>query len=406
MAKKSEEGLSILDMDFGDFINPDDDFLTPPLPDNKEEPVEEPVEQPVEQPVEEEEEDKLDVNAALSGVTEEEEEEEEDAPDKEKEIDETEPPASSDDEPFTLVLARYQLEQGVLSSLDEDKLKEIIESDGEAAAFSYLIQSEVESNSKVIEERLDEYSKEYADLRKAGFSSQEAGNTILTLEALDSITEDDIQDEANEELRRTILKENYKATTSFSESKIDRLVKRAFDINADVEDSVEALESLKEARKTDLAAEKQRKVDEQKAAQDAYNQQIAELSKHIESLDEIVPGKKINKQTKSKIKDIITKPVKQSEEGYAMNAMWAKRNENPVEFDSILAYLYLSGVFDGKWDQITKTVNTQLTKKLQTKINSGSGSSLMGGKPTTRREDEVAQRRKDLLGSMRHLLED
>jgi len=392
MANESE-GLSIQDMDFGEFISPEDDFLTPPIPEGKEgEPVKK----------EEEVKEEIDVNAALAEELNVEKEEE--VIPKEKELDDSEPPASSDDESFTLVLARYQLEQGVLSSLDEEKLQEIVEKDGEAAAVSYLIQNEVETNTKAVTEQLNEYSQEYVELRKAGFATEEASNKVMTLEALDSITEDDLQDEEKEDLRRMILEENYKATTSFNKSKIDRLVKRTFDINADVEDAQEALDSLKESKKQELVDAKKAQQKAQEDAQESYNNQIQELNKHVDSLEEIIPGKKINKQTKAKITDIITKPVKQSDTGYSMNAMWAKRNENPIDFDTTLAYLYLSGVFDGKWDQITKTVNTNLTKKLEKKLSERTGSSLSGGRHVVKTGSEKT--REDMIGPMKHLLGD
>lgn len=384
MAKKSGEELSILDMDFGDFLSPESGFENPDVPEEEE----------IKEEPKEKEEEEIDINEAL----------EEKAQEKDTE-DEEEPPASlkdSEDEPFTLVLARYQLEQGVLSSLDEDKLQKIIKEDGEAAAFSYLIQNEVDNNSEEVIKQLDTYSKEYTELRKSGFSAEEAGNTVMTLESLASISEEDMQDEEKEDLRRMILKENYKATTSFSESKIDRLVKRAFDINADVEDAVEALESLKETKQKELEDAKKAQKQQQEDAQTAYNNQLQELNKHIDSLEEIIPGKKINKQTKTKISDVLTKPVKQSEEGYSMNAIWAKRSEDQTTFDTTLAYLFLSGVFDGKWDQIVKSVNTTLTDKLEKKLNSGAGSSLMGGKHTIQMS-EAEKRKEDMIGPMRHL---
>jgi hypothetical protein len=86
-----------------------------------------------------------------------------------------------------------------------------------------------------------------------------------------------------------------------------------------------------------------------------------------------------------------------------MNAMWAKRNENPIDFDTTLAYLYLSGVFDGKWDQITKTVNTNLTKKLERKLSERS-SGLAGGRHVTRTDSEKT--RDDMIGPMKYLLDD
>jgi len=394
MANEEKE-LTILDMDFGEFVNPGGEFLEPELPDKEDK-------KPTKKEDESNEDDPIDVNEVLSQT------EKEEPGEKEKKKKDEESPASKtdseeSDDPFTLVLARYQLEQGILSSFDEDELRRVIEEEGETAGLSYLIQSEVENNTKAISSALDQYSQEYIELRKSGFSAEEAGGAVLQLEALEGITEDDLREDDKEDLRRMILKENYKATTNFSEAKIDRLVKRSFDINVDVDDAIEALDGLKEAKKKELKDAKESQRLEQEKAQAAYNEQLQALNKHIDSLTEIIPGKAINKQTKAKINEMLTKPVKQSEEGYAMTELWAKRAENPIEFDTTLAYLYLSGVFDGKWDQIMKTANTKLTDKLEKSLKE-KGSTLLGGRSTIKSESE--RTREDMIGPMRHLLRD
>jgi hypothetical protein len=404
MSDKNE--ANILDMDFGELVSPESSFVNPaPETPAKEEGKDtDPDPTP---PVDED----IDVNKVLEGASDPEEEEED--PEQKVDDDGDTPPDSSSkhkeddtssdgEEPFTLVLARYQLEQGVLSSLDEEELMKVHEEEGPAAAMTYLLKKEVETNLEGIKATYEGYSKEYQELRDLGFSKEEAGATILDLERLENIDEEELDAEENENLRRAILKENYKATTKFTDSKIDRLIKRSFDLGVDVEDAKEAVESLKEAKKEEIKLQKDQKIQEQKNQEEQYKAQLQNLNETVNKLDEIIPGQKLTKATKDKLLKTITTPVKNDDTGVVMNAIWAKRNEDPMQFDTVLAYLLNVGVFDGKWDSILKTAGTRVSSKIEERLNNTKSAGFLSkGKRTT--SSNSRDDGEDLIGPMRNL---
>jgi hypothetical protein len=385
---------NILDMDFGEFI----DMGTGGQPV-----IEPPIDpaQKIEEPIKEEEE--LEVNKILQDSLEEGSEE------TTEDEEETEgiPPTSSnkeetDEDPFTLVLARYQLEQGVISSFDEEELLKIEEEEGPAAAMTYLLKQEIDSNTNKFKTDYDEYTKEFIALREAGYTADEAGALVVNLEEINDIEEDSLEDEKNEDLRRSLMKENYKSTTKFSESKIDRLIKRSFDLGDDVEDAKEALESLKEVRKEELTLAKVAKEKEQKEAEEAYKQSLQTLNNTIQSMEGIIPGEKLTKATKDKLIKTITTPVKNTEQGVPMNAIWSKRNEDPINFDIKLAYLLQAGIFDGKWDKIMKSAGTKVTSNIKDQLDKTTSTGfLKGGKRTTKVND--SENAGDMIGPMKSL---
>ena len=289
--------------------------------------------------------------------------------------------SSSSSEPFTLVFARYLLEQGNISNLDEEALQEVIKKDGEQSALSFLIQNEVDYNKEAILENYDAYSQEYIKLREAGVDPQEAAVNLQTLEQLDSISEEDLVADDNETLRKQILTAHYKSTTNFTDDRIKKLVQRSLDLGEDVEDVKEALTSLKDLKRKDLETLKTKKANDKINEEKTIKETIDNLKQKINSLDEIIPDLKLSKQNKTKIEELLTKPVKQTEQGQLLNGVWAKRMENPIEFDIKLAHLIDLGAFDGKWDKLLKKTESKITEELKSKMNAGN--SFFGtNKPT------------------------
>jgi hypothetical protein len=123
------------------------------------------------------------------------------------------------------------------------------------------------------------------------------------------------------------------------------------------------------------------------------------LKDTVTSLDEIIPGHKITKPTKTKIEDLLTKPVKQLDNGQVLNGVWAKRVENPIEFDAKLAYFINLGLFDGKMDVLKKAAKTSATSELEKHLKN-SGNHFGSGKlPKT--GSKPNKETNDMLSSMR-----
>lgn len=363
---KNDEG-NILDMDFGTLMGTSGEDIGDPTPTKTEEtpPVE------VEKPVE----DELLVNDILetgTGLTPEVEENEDT---KTKETKEKKAPSSSEhteqssSDPFALVYAKFLLESGSISSFDEEAFKTVIDEEGEASALQHLISGEIESAKATITDSVEGFQKEYTDLRNLGFTSEEAYSAVNALEEVENITTEVVAEENNEELRKNILTTYYQETTQFSEDRIKKLVDRSFELGDDVSEATEALESLKVTRKEYLATAKVKREEDIKNEKLKHQRSLETLKEKVNGLDEIIPGQKINKTTKTKIEDLLTKPVKQLEDGTVLNGVWAKRADDQLDFDLKLAHFINIGLFDGKFDSLKKRVKSSAAEELEAQIS-------------------------------------
>jgi hypothetical protein len=327
----------------------------------------------------------MDVNELLSKSTTETTEEEEiiepdetgekevkkvgDGPDSSKNIEKADEESQT---PFTLTFARYQLEQGNISSLDEDELLKVIETDGEAAGMAYLQNKEAEYIRNTLLETYEDDVKYYLDLVDSGVDRDVAKNLSRSKAYYDGIKDNELEDEDKESLRKDILTQYYKLTTKFTDARIKKEIESKIALGEDVEAAKEALPEIKGYFKEAAENEKKQIEQQKKDAEVAAANMRKEFSDKVDSLTEIIPNVKLSKAEKDKIKDMVLKPVKEVN-GVALNAVWAKRSENPTEFDTKLAALINYGIFDGKWDKVIKGAKTKATDELQKAITSNTG---------------------------------
>jgi len=354
---KNDEG-NILNMDFGMLMDTSlEDIKVKESTEEKVEETEEPLD--------------LEVNEILEASFKEKPDEEEVV----KEIKTEKSPSSSkrtetpSSDPFALVYAKFLLESGSISSFDEDAFKTVIKEEGEAAALQHLISGEIESAKATISNSLEGYQKEYSDLRTMGFSSKDSYDIVSSLEEVENISEDAITDENNEQLRKGILTAYYQETTKFSDDRIKKLVDRSFELGDDVSEAKEALDSLKVSRREYIKKLKTSQEEEAKSKKIEHQRSLETLKLKVEGLDEIIPGQRVNKQTKTKIEEMLTKPVKQLENGTVLNGIWAKRAEDQLDFDIKLAHFINMGLFDGKFEALKKKVKSTAAEELELQIS-------------------------------------
>lgn len=285
----------------------------------------------------------------------------------------TETDESSEEVPFPLAFARYQLDQGVLTSLTEDDEKEILEiykDKGDAAALSFVQNKELERARNEILETYDDDVKYYLDMLDSGVDRDTAKNIVKAKSYYDKLKEDELDSDDAETTRKEVLTQYYKLTTKFSDAKIKKEVENKIALGEDIEAAKEALPEIKDYFKQ--AAEQEKNTIKQREEEAIKQSQLRleELNKRIESTNEIVPNIKLSKIDKNKIKDMLTKPVKEVN-GVQLNAVWAKRMEDPDKFDTMIAALINYGVFDGKWDKIVKTTKSKAVEELERSIKNG-----------------------------------
>jgi len=308
---------------------------------------------------------------------------------------------TSSDAPFTVIFARDLVGQGLLSSFDEKKFIEDSKELGDAEALRNLIKSEIDANIEAAKSDLDAGYQEYLNLIGKGVPVDTAGSIVELKNKFDSIKEDELTKEENTDLRKRVMTDYYRLTTSMPDAKIEKLVQNSIDLGDDIEESKEYLKTLNGLIKEQMVSEETEAKNRQKLAEEENTRILGELKNNINSLEEIIPGVPINKQTKTQMYEAITKPV-QDEKGRSTNAIWAKRAEDPMFFDERLAYLFSTGYFDkGKlWTKAAQAKTTKEITELERALKSKSNTGSPVGTPVLR-NPEQDKTLKDNIDSLR-----
>lgn len=301
--------------------------------------------------------------------------------------------------PFTVIFAKDLVDQGLLSSFDEKEFLKEVKEVGEATALRNLIKTEIETNITAAKEDLDTGYQEFLNLTGKGVPAETAGSLIELKTQFDAIKVDELTKEENVDLRKRVITDYFKLTTSMSDAKIAKLVQNSVDLGEDVDESKEYLTTLKSLIGEQIAAE-EKEAEQQMGLRKEENRRILEsLKETVNTMEEVIPGVVINKQTKTKMFEDLTKEV-QDGKGRVTNAVWAKRAEDPIFFDSRLAYLLETGFFEkGKtWSKASQAKTTKEISALETELKNRSTTTI--GSPVIKTPEQDKTTR-DNIESMR-----
>lgn len=312
-------------------------------------------------------------------------------------------PENASDALFTVIFAKDLVSQGLLSSFDEAKFLEETKEVGEAEALRNLIKTEIETNIEAAKSDLDAGYQEYLNMIGKGVPAETAGNLVELKNKFDTIKIEDLTKEENVEIRRKVMTDYFKLTSSMPDSKIEKIVQSSIDLGDDVDDAKEYLNTLKTLIGEQISLEEAEAAKQKKLIEDENRRSIEALKESINSLNEVIPGVSINKQTKNQMFEAITKPV-QDNKGRTTNALWAKRAEDPKFFDERLAYLYATGFFekDKPWTKAAQSKTTKEISELERALKSKNNTESKVGSPILRgiQQDKTT---KDNIDSMRDI---
>lgn len=267
---------------------------------------------------------------------------------------------------FSVSLGQDLVNRGVLTSFDESEIAKIASEEGEDVAIVKMFEKQTEIINNELKQNYDKGYREYLELTSVGADKQEITSLQKIENFRNSLNNIDVkgEEESSVEARKDLLRFHYKLLTKFSDEKIEKNIQKMYDDGSDIEEVEAALATLDEY----IPSEKNRikKEAEDKANDDKLKQEKIEGAyvKFIEETDEYFKGEKIDKVTKTKIKDILFTPVK-LDNGFVTNKLWAKRDTNPAKFDSKMAYLDIIGFFDDKpLDKFEKRAETKSTSAL------------------------------------------
>jgi hypothetical protein len=344
---------------FSDDGGEEETQVTPPAPKEKEE-------KEIEKTTEEEEinpDDLFDNPESVGSGKDNQEEEEDTQSEKDK--------GTSPKTNFYSSIASALKEEGIFPDLDDDTLESIKTPEDFAEAVE-----------KTVQARLDERQRRIDAALQADVEPDEVRRYEQTLANLDAIKEEYITDETEkgERLRKNLIYQDFR-NRGYSEARAKREVEKSFNAGTDIEDAKEALESNREYFSTqyqDLIKEAQ---EEAKEEQRKIKEEAAQLKKSMLEDKEVFTGITLDKTTRQKAFENITKPVFKTEDGEYLTAIQKYEMDNPVEFRKYLSVLFtmtdgfknIDGLVKGKVKKEVKQSLRELEHKLSSTARNSSG---------------------------------
>lgn len=255
---------------------------------------------------------------------------------------------------FYSSIASALKEEGILSALDEEALNKIKTPEDFAEAMEAELKAKLDERQKRIDEAL-----------QVGVEPDEVRKYEGTINYLNTITEDSISDESanGEKLRKQLIFQDF-LNRGFSKERAQRETQKSFNSGSDIEDAKEALASNKEY----FQQEYEELIAEAKAEEEAEKAKIKkeaeELKKSILDEKEIFKGLELDKTTREKVYNSISKPVyKDPETGQYLTAIQKYERDNRQDFLKKIGLLFTMTDGFTNLDKLVKPTATKQVKK-------------------------------------------
>lgn len=244
-------------------------------------------------------------------------------------------------------IAKALKEEGIFPDLDDEVLSKVKEPED----FRDLVEQQIKAG-------LEERQKRIDDALNYGIEPTEIKRYENTLNFLDSVKEENITDESDkgEELRKNLIFQDF-INRGYSRERATREVQKSFNAGTDIEDAKEALKSNTEYFKgkyDDLIEDA--KLEAQKEEKNR-KEQANKLKESILNEKNILGDLSIDKPTRQKIYDNISKPIyRDPETGEYYTAIQKYKKDNRVDFLKYLGLIFtltdgfksLDGLVKGK----------------------------------------------------------
>ena len=246
-------------------------------------------------------------------------------------------------------------EDGILPELSDEDITNVKDDEG----FKDAIE-------KVIQDRLDERTKRIENALNAGADIGEIKQYENILTTLNSIDEDALKQEGakGDDLRRRIIAQDL-MNRGYSEEKIKREVKKAFDAGTDIEDAIEALQANVQfytQKYSDLIEEGKEQA---KKYREDMRRQGEELRKSIVEDKGIFDEIGMDKRMRQKVYDNISKPSYKTKDGNWLTEIQKYQMENQADF---LKYVSLFYTMTDGFKDLSPLIKKQVKKERTSSI--------------------------------------
>ena len=254
---------------------------------------------------------------------------------------------------FYSSIASALKEEGILSALDEDTLSKIKTPED----FAEAMESELKA-------KLDERQKRIDEALQVGVEPDEIRKYEGTINYLNTITENAIIDESTdgEKLRKQLIFQDF-LNRGFSKERAQRETQKSINSGSDIVDAKEALASNRDYFRKEYESLIAEAKAEEEADKARIKKEAEELKKSILEEKEIFKGLELDKTTKERVYNSISKPVyKDPDTGEYLTAIQKYEKDNRQDFLKKLGLLFT--MTDG-FTNLDKLVKTNVTKQVK-----------------------------------------
>lgn len=273
---------------------------------------------------------------------------------------------------FYSSIAKALKEEGIFPDLEDDVANKIQSPEDFAEAIENQIQA-----------RLDERQRRIDKALNVGIEPDEIKRYENTLNYLNSLQDNMIADESDkgEKLRQQLIYQDF-INGGYSKERAQREVQKSFNSGTDLEDAREALASNKEFFQTEYDSLIKEAQEEAQREVQKRKKQAEDLRKSILEENMVFGDLSLDKGTRQKIYDNISKPIyKDPETGEFFTAIQKYEMENRIDFLKNLGLLFtltdgfknLDGLVKGKVKREVKKSLKELEHVLNNTARSSDG---------------------------------
>ena len=255
-------------------------------------------------------------------------------------------------------IAKAVRDEGVFPDLSDDAINAV----KDAATLKKLFDDQI-SNMFTEEQRRLKNAMESGATTNEMQQYQNAIQLSQFLDNKETISTLNKEGEEGEQLRKRVMYQDY-INRGFKHERAVKMIQKSFDDGTDLDDAKEAYNSCKEFYNQQIDDFQQEMEERQKAQKENEQKQFSNLKKHILDKEDFYDGVKVDKLTRQKAYDSITKPIYKDEQGNYMNELQKFQREHPIEYTENVALLY--ALTDG-----FKNVNKLINKKVQQGVKKG-----------------------------------
>lgn len=256
---------------------------------------------------------------------------------------------------FYSSIAKALREEGIFQNLDDEV------NISSAEDFAKAMRDEITAQFDERQRRIDE-------ALNAGVEPLEIKRYENTLGYLNSLQDSHLADESEkgEKLREQLIYQDF-INRGYSKERALREVKKSFDSGTDIEDAKEALISNKEFFQNEYDSLIQEAQEEEKREIQRRKEQAEQLKKSILEDDKVFGEIQVDKATRKKVFDVISKPVyKDPDTGELFTAIQKYEMDNRTEFLKNLGLIFtLTDGFKNLDNLVKNKVRKEVKKGLK-----------------------------------------